>query len=105
MVALLADYHPRGGREGMINRIELRQRRALPQIASNIRSIEIDSSIWLESMKLHQSFATSSVNWKRPVEIATVNEVSVFKRDGGRGGGSVLTTRRRGRDRSERVVS
>lgn len=103
MVALLADYHPRGGREGMINRIELRQRRALPQIASNIRSIEIDSSIWLESMKLHQSFATSSVNWKRPVEIATVNEVSVFL--GGRGGGSVLTTRRRGRDRSERVVS
>lgn len=83
MVALLADYHPRGGREGMINRIELRQRRALPQIASNIRSIEIDSSIWLESMKLHQSFATSSVNWKRPVEIATVNEVSVLKRDGG----------------------
>lgn len=86
MVALLADYHPRGGREGMINRIELRQRRALPQIASNIRSIEIDSSIWLESMKLHQSFATSSVNWKRPVEIATVNEVSVLKRNGGEGG-------------------
>lgn len=58
--------------------IEL-QRRALPQIASNIRSIEIDSSIWLESMKLHQSFATSNVNWKHPVEIATVNEVSALK--------------------------
>lgn len=61
--------------------IEL-QRRALPQIASNIRSIEIDSSIWLESMKLHQSFATSSVNWKHPVEIATVNEVSALKERG-----------------------
>lgn len=62
----------------------------MPQIASNIRSIEIDSSIWLESMKLHQSFATSSVNWKHPVEIATVNEVSVLK---GRGEASWVETR------------
>lgn len=67
----LPDYHSRG----MINRV------AKARLAANIRSIEIDSSIWLESMKLHQSFATSSVNWKHPVEIATVNEVSVLKRD------------------------
>lgn len=56
-------------------------------------------------MKLHQSFATSSVNWKHPVEIATVNEVSALK---GRGEGPPLagdeTKKQRKRDTVEEVI-